>query len=95
MRIRCQAVRYFAEPQPGVIEAYLTDLTGFRWQIVEKTVVFHEWALFDSEPPPLPIDVSVDCTIVADDGKQGVWITIPALGDRVYSVDRGDIIDPA
>jgi hypothetical protein len=94
VRVRCQAVRSFAEPQPGVIEAYLTDSDGFRWQIVEKTVVFHEWRLFGVEPPSLPMPVSVECRIVADHGGHAVSIVLPGVRDRVYEVATRHI-DPS
>ena len=68
MRVRCEAVRWISEPQPGVIKASLTDSDGFRWQIVEKTGAFHEWEVFGFEPAPLPMQVSVERRIVVDQG---------------------------
>jgi len=43
-----------------MVEAYLTDCSGFGWQIVEKTVRFFEYESLElSNKPALPMDVSI------------------------------------
>lgn len=59
-----------------MIEAYLRDASGFRWQIVEKTVMFHEWASLTTGPANLPLEVSLDCRIEIDRGEPTVIISL-------------------
>ena len=92
-RIQLEAVRWLEEPQPGVIEAYLTDASGFRWQIVEKSVMFDEWDELSGRSA-MPRLVTIRCEIVRDQGDGNVMISLPeAMTDRVYEVDRGSLID--
>ena len=92
LRVRCVAVQWFAEPQPGFVEAYLADSTGFKWQVVAKTDYFHEWASLATEPV-LPMEVTLACRVVFDDGGEDVTIYLPDVGDRNYKVDRAALVD--
>ncbi len=94
-RVLCRAVRYLRDPQPGMIEAYLTDATGFEWQIVDKAVMFAEWREFMPGAPLLPMDVTLACTILEDEGEDRVRIFLPDVSDRVYVVRRELIVAQA
>jgi len=91
MRVRCRAVRYFDDPFPGVVEAYLTDCSGFDWQIVDKAPLFAEFAELDRNTA-MPRDVTIDCRVVTDDGQPCVTVAIPHVSDRAYSVPRSALI---
>ena len=87
-----EAVPYFDDPQPGIVEAYLTDSDGFRWQIVEKTVLFEEWRLLG--PTTVLGPVSIECRVVLDRGGPCVLIDLPDCATmRTYTVERGELID--
>ena len=90
MRVALEAVQYLGNPQPGVVEAYLTDARGFRWQVVEKTVMFHEWSELNAETT-FPRTVSLECRISSDHGGPTISIWLPEVSDRTYEVPRDDI----
>ncbi|MEP7359946.1 MAG: hypothetical protein ABI744_00070 [Chloroflexota bacterium] len=84
MQVRCEAVRYFRDPQPGLVEAYLTDVEGFRWQLVDKTVMFEP--VIDGSTT-LPTDVWVNCRAVSED-ESTVHVALPGMSDRIHVVSR-------
>jgi hypothetical protein len=94
MRVRCTAVRYLPTGTlPGVVEAYLTDASGFRWQLVEKTALFDQFDALESPDLVLPMDVTIRCRIDSDQSGPTVTIDILDIGDgRTYSVARSSLI---
>jgi hypothetical protein len=92
VRVVLEAVRYLETGTlPGFIEAYLTDASGFRWQIVDKSTMFHEYDSLESRHATFPMEASLPCEIVLDHG--GPTVSIVLTGDvfdtgRPYKVDR-------
>ena len=62
------AVRWYAdEPQPGLVEVVLTDRHGVARHVIGKYVYFE--GLHDLHPQSVyPIDVDLDCVVIAIDG---------------------------
>jgi hypothetical protein len=86
--VACQVVRWVAdEPQPGLVEAHLTDADGRVWRFIDKEPIFFcahavgEWTRF-------PVAGAIRCRIVGQDtlsdGRQVVTIDT-ASPDRVDS----------
>ena len=96
LAIRCKAVAYSWDPQPGMIEVYITDADGHEQRLVEKTVMFYEYESFlPPGPPPLPMDVTRPCYIVSDLGGGRVRIALSQTPDDTYEVLRDSlIVDP-
>jgi hypothetical protein len=94
MRVRCTAERYLPTGTlPGLVEAYLTDASGFRWQIVEKTVVFDQFDALEADDRVFPMEVTLPCRIDIDEPGPTVTIDIPDVGEgRVYSVPRNSLV---
>jgi hypothetical protein len=94
MRVRCEAVRYLPTGTlPGVVEVYLTDASGFRWQLVEKTVMFIEFEALEAPDRTFPMEVSIPCRLAMVTRDETVAIDIPQVGDgRVYEVDRAALL---
>ena len=92
MRVQLRAVRFVGEPQDGFIEAYLTDSTGFDWQIVDKVEVFSEYSALLDADRALPMAVTLNCFAVRDDGGDTVDIALPGVSDRVFGVLRESLL---
>jgi len=75
--VACQVVRWVAdEPQPGLVEAHLTDADGHVWRFIDKEPIFcadavGEWTRF-------PVAGAIRCRIIdygtLSDGRQVVTI---------------------
>ena len=51
----CLLVRWVAdEPQPGLVEAVLTDVTGKRWHFIEKVAIVSRETLGNNSEFPRP-----------------------------------------
>ena len=93
MRVRCVAVRVLRDSFPALVEAYLTDASGFDWQLVDKTVMFHEFDALEDPLCVLPMDVTLDCRVaMPDEGGDVVTIWLPDVSDRVYAVPRSSTL---
>jgi hypothetical protein len=75
--VACQIVRWVAdEPQPGLVEAHLTDADGRLWVFVDKEPIFCSQDV--SRLGPFPIAGAIRCQIIdhetLTDGRQVVTI---------------------
>lgn len=93
MRVRCVAVRVLRDDFPALVEARLTDASGFDWQLVDKTVTFREYETLEDPSCVLPIEVTLACEVaLPDEGGEALTIWLPGVSDRVYKVPRSSIL---
>lgn len=67
-QVRVVAVRWVSdEPQPGLVECRLVDAGGTEHVLIDKCAIFDA---ADRLRPDAryPIELSIDCRIVSDDG---------------------------
>ena len=92
LALRGRAVRFSWDPQPGVIEVEFEDADGIQRRLIDKTVMFYEYDAFvPPGPPPLPVDVTRPCYIVADLGGGRVRIALSQDGEE-FEVMRDTLI---
>jgi hypothetical protein len=87
-KVACQVVRWVAgEPQPGLVEAQLTDSDGRLWSFIDKEPIFcSEWI---GPRPTFPVDAAIRCQVIGHE--------ILADGREVITIDTGspDGVDSA
>jgi len=85
--VACQVVLWVAdEPQPGVVEAHLTDADGRVWRFIDKEPIFCADAV--DKLARFPVAGAIRCRIIShdtlSDGRQVVTIDT-AIPDGVDS----------
>lgn len=69
--IDCILTRWVSdEPQPGLVEARLTDAAGDEWAFVDKQAIFSSDALGPMTAYPVP--GQIECTVLSDRSNEGV-----------------------
>jgi hypothetical protein len=64
--VRCNVVRWVAdEPQPGLVEAELTDVDGRTW-FIDKTAIFRRGVLTPSSS--YPVGGTIRCEVLSRSG---------------------------
>lgn len=100
--VECQVVRWVAdEPQPGVVEAHLTDVDGRVWTFIDKEPIFCAHAV--GRLARLPVAGVIRCQIVGreilSDGRQVVSIDtaspdgVDSSGVTIFRVAASAISD--
>src|ERR1700677_1887837 len=75
--VRCRVVRWVAdEPQPGLVEAQLTDADGRVWSLIDKEPIFCRDPV--SRETVFPVPAVIRCRVLArkirPDGQEIVTI---------------------
>lgn len=88
--IACQVVRWVAdEPQPGLVEAQLTDADGRLWRFIDKEPIFCSDMI--GRLAQFPVAGAIRCQIIGhetlSDGRQVVTIDTSSPD----SVDSGGV----
>ena len=80
--IACRLVRWVADdPQPGIVEAELTDVDGRRWAFIDKVAVFTSATV--SSATAFPVDGIIHCQVVGRNASDVIVST--ATPDGVES----------
>lgn len=80
--IRCRIVRWVAdEPQPGLVQAELTDASGRIFRFIDKAAIFSSDGLLPTSP--YPVTGAIRCEIVCRSG--GILIIDTGRPDGVES----------
>jgi hypothetical protein len=82
--VRCEVVRWVSdEPQPGWVEARLTDARGRRWAVFDKPPVFAGGELLTADAH-YPVDAHLGCEVIGSGvGADGVeLVRILLLGSE-------------
>lgn len=87
-KVECRVVRWVAdEPQPGLVEAQLTDSDGRLWSFIDKEPIFcSEWI---GPQRAFPVAGAIRCQVIGHE--------ILADGREVITIDTGrpDGVDSA
>ena len=79
--VACQVVRWVAdEPQPGLVEAQLTDSDGRLWSFIDKEPIFWSGETV-SRLSRFPIAGAIRCQVIGHE--------VLADGREVVTVDTG------
>jgi hypothetical protein len=87
--VRCTIVRWVSEePQPGLVEANLTDADGRLWRFIDKTAIFSGEVLLETTEYPRP--GVIRCEVIGNKAlPNGAWVTAISTGkpDDVESTE--------
>lgn len=83
--VTCEIVRWTDDPQPGWVEARLTDVNGALWTFEDKAPVFTALPLTSATSYPVP--GIIRCEIVEEDGPQGRTVIDTSRPDGVAATD--------
>jgi hypothetical protein len=79
--VACQVVRWVAdEPQPGLVEAQLTDSDGRLWRFIDREPIFWSQAAV-TRLSHFPVAGAIRCQIIGHE--------VLADGREVVTVDTG------
>jgi hypothetical protein len=85
--VRCKIVRWIAEePQPGVVEAHITDAHGRLWRFIDKTAIFSSDELL-METTEYPCPGVIRCEVI------GNAVLPNGLSARAISTGRPDGVE--
>jgi hypothetical protein len=100
--VRCQVVRWVAdEPQPGLVEAQLTDSDGRLWSFIDKEPIFcNEWI---GPQTPFSVAGAIRCQVIGHatltDGREVITIdtgtpdSIDSAGVTIFRAPASAISD--
>lgn len=83
--VRCDVVRWVADsPQPGWVEAHLTDANGRRWLFFDKPPIFGAGIDRSSK---FPVPASIRCEVLSDGEDREEAVVEIRLLDGVEAQD--------
>jgi hypothetical protein len=98
--LRCELTRWLAdEPQPGLVEARMTDASGRTWLFVDKPPIFTNQVI--SPATAFPVAAGIRCEVAGryqrDDGQAVVEVTTVDVdsvdGRHRFSVNADQLFD--